>query len=629
MIASVPRATAAGSRTRGQPVVASQLLAIDSVLRRLAAARSRLLPASAQAADEIVAGKAWFLFGYARASDFARERWGRTGRWLQDRAALGERFRCFPALARAVTGEDGEPPLGSVAALLVGRAATAENLEHWIARARQLTVRALRAELSRTHAIPDEPDAVVVTVRLPGPIRVAFEETLELHRAVVGSQSSVAEFVEALIADAALGFAREPSHVDAGVASKSSALAFQRRRIEARDEKPLFASPAFRQCARLSRPRRALGRRHTHRSCERVERSAHLERVVSELLRLEDEIETRIGELLSELDEHRAWRSFNCEGVSAYGETYLGLSHTTAWRRTSIVRRLRGLTEVRRAYLEGAIGIEAADDDSARLGWSLPASRSSRNGSPGLAPRLRNDSSTKNRLRCVNGSSRDSRRFPRAMPSGTASLRRIPGRGLAAVIGAGCRVLDTFTTNGSNPDVFLCLGLPPETARDFQAAIEIQRRAVAEQAEHLDEIPVQLAARARPSLRIASALRRKHAGVPAWVGLLALLEEFVFTWDVSPHRAGEATYERAGYRCEAPGCTSRRNLERHHIVYRSRRGTSDSDNLLCLCRMHHQQGEHGRQARCRGKAPLGVVWRLGVPNLATWFRNEMRLMPAG
>jgi len=182
MTASVPRTTAAGSRAGGQQVVATQLLAIDSVLRRLAAARSRLLPASAHAAHEIVAGKAWFHFGYARASDFARERWGRTGRWLQDRAALGERFRCFPALARAVTGADGEPPLGSVAALLVGRVATAENLEHWIARARQLSVRALRAEVSRAHTTPDEPELVPMALRMPGPIRIAFEETLELHR---------------------------------------------------------------------------------------------------------------------------------------------------------------------------------------------------------------------------------------------------------------------------------------------------------------------------------------------------------------------------------------------------------------------------------------------------------------
>ena len=622
MIASVPRSTAARSRTRGQPVVASQLLAIDSVLRRLAAARSRLLPASALAANEIVAGKAWFLYGYARAADFARERWGRTGRWLQDRAALGERFRCFPALARAVTGEDGEPPLGSVAALLVGRVATGENLDHWIARARQLTVRALRAEVSRAHATPEEPDSVPVGVHMPGPIRVAFEETLELHRAVVGSQSSVAEFIEALIADGSLGFTAEPTGAPIG---SSPPFSLRCMRIEARDLRPLFASPAFRSALDcLARVERWAGADPANG----VESWAHHERVIRELLRLEDEIETRIGELLSELDEHRAWRSFNCEGVSAYGETYLGLSHTTAWRRASIVRRLRGLTEVRSAYLEGAIGIEAADVIRRALGgpadialqqeWLARARTST-------LKRLLDEEQIALRQRLLEGRP--------AIPASHAiwhrSLRRIPGRGLAAVIGAGCRVLDAITTRSSNPDVFLRLGLPPETARDFQAAIEIQRRAVAEQAEHLDKAPVQLASRARPSLRIASALRARYAGVPAWVGLLALLEEYVFTWDVSSHRAGEATYERAGYRCEAPGCTSRRNLEEHHIMYRSRRGPSTSDNLLCLCRMHHQQGEHGGQARVRGRAPLGVVWRLGVPNLATWFRNEMRLMPAG
>ena len=626
MIASVPRAAPAGSRTRGQLVVASQLLAIDSVLRRLAAARSRLLPASAFAAHEIVARKVWFHFGYARASDFARERWGRTGRWLQDRAALGDRFRCFPALARAVTGADGEPPLGSVSALLVGRVATAENLEHWICRARQLTVRALRAEVSRTHETPDEPDAVPIALRMPGPIRVAFEESLELHRAVVGAQASVEEFLEALIADGSPGFAGEPARDDAGVPSNTLPSPFRCTRFEVGDRKPLFASPAFRQALDcLARAERWTG---DTRAPIDLEHPAHLERVIRELLRLEDEIETRIGALLAELDEHRAWRSFHCEGVSAYAEAYLGLSSTTAWRRASIVRRLRGLTEVRRAYLEGAIGIEAAEVIRRALGgpadiaiqqeWLARARTAT-------LKRLLDEEQIALRQRFLEGRP--------AIPSSDAiwhrSRQRIPGRGLAAVIGAGCRVLDAITTRVSHPDVFLCLGLSRETARDFHAAIEIQRRAVAEQAEHLDAIPVQMASRARPSLRIASALRRKYAGVPAWVGLLALLEEFAFTWDVSPHRAGDAIYVRAGYRCEAPGCTSRRNLEVHHVVYRSRGGASAPENLVCLCRMHHQQGEHGGRARCRGRAPLGVVWRLGVPNLATWFRNEMRLVPAG
>jgi len=141
MIASLPRAA--------PRVVASGVRDVDWVLRELAALQHRLIPVLAEAALILVQERAWFDFGYARAADFARERLGRTGRWLHDHAALEERFRCFPALARAATGEDGGTPLGRVAALLVGRVATMNDVELWIERAGRMPVRCLR-EIIRT-----------------------------------------------------------------------------------------------------------------------------------------------------------------------------------------------------------------------------------------------------------------------------------------------------------------------------------------------------------------------------------------------------------------------------------------------------------------------------------------------
>jgi 5-methylcytosine-specific restriction endonuclease McrA len=123
--------------------------------------------------------------------------------------------------------------------------------------------------------------------------------------------------------------------------------------------------------------------------------------------------------------------------------------------------------------------------------------------------------------------------------------------------------------------------------------------------------------------------------VPAWVGLLALLEDFVLTWDPEkrgadtgiPKRPGDPVYARSGWRCAAPGCTSRKNLDDHHVVYRSRRGSDALANRACLCRFHHQRGEHGELASCRGKAPLGILWRLGRKELAVWYCNERRVVP--
>ncbi|HZL85844.1 MAG TPA: hypothetical protein VFD07_10760, partial [Candidatus Krumholzibacteria bacterium] len=83
--------------------------------------------------------------------------------------------------------------------------------------------------------------------------------------------------------------------------------------------------------------------------------------------------------------------------------------------------------------------------------------------------------------------------------------------------------------------------------------------------------------------------------------------------------------EHAGFRCMAPGCTSRRNLQVHHIHYRGHQGGNEASNLLALCDFHHQQGEHGTLARCRGKAPLDVLWRLGEWGLDSWWRNEKRI----
>jgi hypothetical protein len=75
----------------------------------------------------------------------------------------------------------------------------------------------------------------------------------------------------------------------------------------------------------------------------------------------------------------------------------------------------------------------------------------------------------------------------------------------------------------------------------------------------------------------------------------------------------------------APGCSSRSNLEVHHVEYHSYGGSDEDGNLVCLCAFHHLRGEHGGRLRVRGQAPVGLVWRLGRSELAEWFRNERRV----
>jgi 5-methylcytosine-specific restriction endonuclease McrA len=71
-------------------------------------------------------------------------------------------------------------------------------------------------------------------------------------------------------------------------------------------------------------------------------------------------------------------------------------------------------------------------------------------------------------------------------------------------------------------------------------------------------------------------------------------------------------FERDGWRCTFPGCTSYGNLHDHHIAYRSHGGPDDLWNRTTLCVWHHQRGEHARILRCRGKAPGKLRFELGL-----------------
>jgi hypothetical protein len=93
----------------------------------------------------------------------------------------------------------------------------------------------------------------------------------------------------------------------------------------------------------------------------------------------------------------------------------------------------------------------------------------------------------------------------------------------------------------------------------------------------------------------------------------------------SPRRAADAIYIRDGWRCVAPGCLSRRNLEDHHVIYRSRGGPNDLCNRICLCAFHHRQGEHGTLTLVTGTAPLENYWRIGVKAAGGRYLNEKRL----
>jgi hypothetical protein len=367
---------------------------------------------------------------------------------------------------------------------------------------------------------------------------------------------------------------------------------------------------------------------------------------------LEDELEARLGPLLAEMGERGAWTRLRFASVGHYAEERLGLSRSRAGERARLARALRHLPLLGAACASGRITMEAAAIIHRLIGDGPVAAEVEEawigHAAGATIKRLRDEARAIGRYRARGGRSR------MAGPSAPlndetwhASLRRECGTATRRVMqfgrlalgigaadgpghcnsGSGVVDADVFRALPPEPDVFLRLRLPADLAMNLVTAIESARTALEEVAaaapwdapwQKDEPTPAEWAA------RIAFVRGRR---VPMWVGLLALLEEFVGTWDTdagAPDRRDDRVFVRDGWRCSAPGCTSRRHLEDHHVVYRSRGGSSGLHNRVSLCRFHHQRGEHGGLMAVRGAAPLGLTWRLGRADIAAAYRNEMR-----
>jgi len=68
---------------------------------------------------------------------------------------------------------------------------------------------------------------------------------------------------------------------------------------------------------------------------------------------------------------------------------------------------------------------------------------------------------------------------------------------------------------------------------------------------------------------------------------------------------------RDRFACTVPGCTSCRNIDLHHIVYRSHGGDHTMRNLTTLCSGHHVE-VHERRLMIRGTAPDGLVFEFRI-----------------
>ena len=116
-------------------------------------------------------------------------------------------------------------------------------------------------------------------------------------------------------------------------------------------------------------------------------------------------------------------------------------------------------------------------------------------------------------------------------------------------------------------------------------------------------------------LRLRRAVMDRHGPLPDWAVFGYVVCAAALTWERhhgAQKPANHRILERDAYRCTAPGCTARKNLEVHHIVFRSRQGTDAPENLTTLCAFHHRQSIHLGSATLTGSAPDQLHWSLGA-----------------
>jgi hypothetical protein len=89
----------------------------------------------------------------------------------------------------------------------------------------------------------------------------------------------------------------------------------------------------------------------------------------------------------------------------------------------------------------------------------------------------------------------------------------------------------------------------------------------------------------------------------AFERMLALV---LLEWLSAP-RHRDPVFERDGFLCAVPACSSRRELHDHHVRFRSLGGDHELDNRTAVCAGHHLRGIHMGRIRATGSAP-SILW---------------------
>jgi hypothetical protein len=578
---------------------------VELRLASLARARGPLRRALAAVAGRVVAACAHERLGFARLRDFAVERVGLSARSIQDLARVDGALARLPRLEAALVGGR----LSWTKVRLLARVATSEDEAGWIEHAVGTSASELARDVRAVDrdALGSEPESDEDGVEEAARERIEIScrpvagakwfQARQAARRVAGEKLPTWGCVERLAAEvvSAVGldpdFDGESGNLDEGA----------RRREARREPANRCAVPPGEGEAGIRRASKVEGDGivwHEDdlppevsrlldglRDADAFELDARLRSAVA----LEQGLDSEVGRLLRVVAGRRLFRLRGLASLEAYARERLGLSP----------RKARALLRLERAADRCPDIVEAYRDG--RISWvqaHVIAPLVFLDGAPfwGAAWVERAEQVSVRRLE------EDVDRALLVAESDPVSFQ--VGGGLPAY-----RDCDEACGCGSS-------------ANDFEAPQSAERQTGARPASDEEtsrvsfSLPTDVARLFRAVLltvrqRIEAATGRSATPGEAFE---AMLDHALAAWQVrDPElRTDHRVYERDGWRCQFPGCSSLRNLHGHHIRFRSAGGDDDLSNLVTLCAWHHQRGVHARVVRVSGRAPERLRFELGV-----------------
>jgi len=605
-------------------------LEVERRLAGLVRSQAPLRRAHAALAGRIVATRAWERLGFARLRDYAVERVGLSARELQDLAHTDAALAQLPQLEAAfVAGE-----LSWTKTRLLCRVAGAGDEARWLALARPLTARALAREVravdrgSLEAGAPETDEEGEPAWPTEGvEIRCTTRVTAKFHRARLLAHRAAGQHLPpwaCMEAVAAEVLSALPSAPDPGPpgCSEGEGASWADRRSASADELATREAPgASEVCAPASGCARQGPESEVPAALRVVELPTFLRPLVAGLdsadpfeldarLRravvLEQRSWAEVGLLLGTVARQRLYLRLGFSSLEIYAPERLGISPRKARALLLLERAARECPALRDAWR------------SARLSWVqahalvplllLPESRPWRGAWIAWAERV-----SVRRLEADLDAALLLRETDPAAFAATGGLpdeRQTGARPMAPEgnphPGPGPRTGEAGEGGEAFETGRFFFMAPRDVARLFRAVVCSVRRAL-----------------------------ERRTGRPASEGEAAeaMFDHAFETWGANDGRvrAEHRVFERDDWRCTVPGCTSYRNLQDHHITFRSAGGSDELANRTTLCAWHHLRGVHAGRVRCVGRAPEELRFDLGLregrPPLVCYLPGEVKEAP--